>query len=416
MAFGAHLITELGVDSLILHGESIGGMAAAGAGRGLTNMDSTRDKVALLICDRTFANLQAIAQRLVGAWTAPAISSLAPLWNTDVAGDFLAAACPKLVAQDHADAIIADSGSLKSGIALWKEIRRETSTKAIGYAMDAPVEYRVADWENVGVVESRLVPARSTLIQPPKWPSDKHLTTHDGFHFAACAKRIGKLSTQERKANRSRGNTSSDDEGLELDYDGSNNGNSSSQGCGETALVNAWKLLACCDGLCGAPLGAAVKQGYDWTLTWLCCTVTFGGQVVASAAEKRIGGPSSSQSLVIASSDFDSRPAGYQNEENDMMVHPKPIPEVLAALKNLVQTDDASLRSVKHEITYCIGMLEYVVARLSASAAPSQQGLHFQDPTVGHLLNLHCGHNNQFAVSERVELTALLEEVMSKRR
>jgi hypothetical protein len=408
------LITELGVDSLILHGESIGGMAAAGAGRGLTNMESTRDKVALLVCDRTFANLQAIAQRLVGNWTAPAITSLTPLWNTDVAGDFLAASCPKVVAQDHADAIIADSGSLKSGIALWKEIRRGTSTKAIGYAMDAPVEYRVADWENVGVIESRLVPATSTLIQPPTWPTDKHITARDGFHFAACARRIGKLSTQERKANRSRANTASDDEqGFEMDYEGNGNPSSPQQGNGETALVNAWKVLACCDGLCGSPLGAAVKQGYDWTLTWLCCTLTFGGQVVVNSAEKR---DTSSEQLVIAASDFDSRPVGYQNEENDMTVHPKPIPEVLETLKKLVQADDPSLRAVKHEMAYCIGMLEYVVARLSGSVAPSRQALHFQDPSVGHMLTLHCGHNNQFDVSERVQLTALLDEIMSNRR
>jgi len=424
-AFGSHLINELGVDSLILHGESIGGMAAAGAGRGLTNMESTRDKVALLICDRTFANLQAIAQRLVGAWTAPAITSLVPLWNTDVAADFLAATCPKLVAQDHADAIIADSGSLKAGIALWKEVRRETSTKAIGYAMDAPVEYRVADWENVGVIESRLVPATSTLIQPPSWPTDKHITTRDGFHFAACARRIGKMSTQERKANRSRVNTASDEEqGFEVDHDGnssSNNGSSQQQGNGETALVNAWKVLACCDGLCGSPLGAAVKQGNDWTLTWLCCTLTFGGQEVVSSAEKRSG--TSSEQLTIAASDFDSRPNGYQTEENEMMVHPKPIPEVLATLKKLLAqststegNSDTSLSAVKHEISYCVGMLEYAVARLSASVGPSRQGLHFQDPTVGHLLNLHCGHNNQFSVGERAELTTLLEEVMSSRR
>jgi len=63
----AHLINDLGIDELVIHGESIGGMAASGAARALTGAPNTRDKVALLICDRTFANLQAIAQRLVGA-------------------------------------------------------------------------------------------------------------------------------------------------------------------------------------------------------------------------------------------------------------------------------------------------------------------------------------------------------------
>lgn len=387
-------------------------MAAAGAARGLTHMPATKDKVALLICDRTFSNLQAIAQRLVGSWTAPAISALAPGWNTDVAADFLAATCPKLVAQDHADAIIADSGSLKSGISLWKEIRREKSTKNVGWAMEAPVEYRAADWENVGVLESRLAPSTATHIQPPMWPADKHISLRGGFHFAACARRIGKLSTQERKANRSRADTSDVEEGVELDFDGSN---SQQNNVETTGLVNAWKSLASCDGLCGAPLGGAVKQGYDWTLTWLCSTLTFGGQLVANAAEKRLG--SSEAVLQISPLDFDCRPSGYQREENEMMVHPKPIPEVLATLRSLVETGDVSIRSAEHELAYCIGVLEYVVARLSAPQVveASKRGLHMQDQ-VGHLLNLHCGHNNQFNVEERMKLTALLQEIGANSR
>lgn len=56
---------------LIIHGESIGGMAAAGAARALTekgkpDITTGRSSVSLLICDRTFCNLEAVAQRLVG--------------------------------------------------------------------------------------------------------------------------------------------------------------------------------------------------------------------------------------------------------------------------------------------------------------------------------------------------------------
>lgn len=377
-------------------------------------MPSTKDKVALLICDRTFCNLQAIAQRLVGSWTAPAISSLAPFWSTDVAGDYLAATCPKVLAQDTADAIIADAGSLKSGVSLWKEIRRETSTKNIGWATETPVEYRAADFENVGVRESRLAPTSAALIQPLTWPADKHITTRDGFHFAACARRIGKLSTLERRSN-NRSRTNTDEEmGVEMDYDGGTTSQQSSGG-GGSALVAAWKVLACSDGLCGSTLGFAVKQGCDWTLTWLCCTVTFGGQVVACAAEKRHSVPT--DPVQVTARDFDCRPTGYQEDENEMMIHPKPIPEVISTLKRLKESGDASLRCVDHELSYCIGMLEYVVARLSAPQVlqASRQGLHLQDQ-LGHLLDLHCGHNNQFSVEERIKLTALLDEIVSRRR
>lgn len=137
---------------MVIHGESIGGVAASGAARKLTESAFLKDKVALLVCDRTFCNLEAVAQRLVGSWTGYAIRALAPFWSTDVAGDFLAANCPKVVANDCADAIIADASSLKSGIAFWKEIQRGVdSTKGVGWIMEAPVEYRMADWENVCV-------------------------------------------------------------------------------------------------------------------------------------------------------------------------------------------------------------------------------------------------------------------------
>ena len=68
LAVGTHLVSQLGVESLIIHGESIGGIAASGTARELTST-AMKDKVALLICDRTFCNLEAVAQRLVGGWS-----------------------------------------------------------------------------------------------------------------------------------------------------------------------------------------------------------------------------------------------------------------------------------------------------------------------------------------------------------
>lgn len=137
---------------MVIHGESIGGVAASAAARKLTESPVLKGKVSLLICDRTFCNLEAVAQRLVGGWSGYAIRALAPLWSTDVAGDFLAADCPKVVATDSADQIIADPSSLKSGIGFWKEVHRgASSTKGVGWMMDAPLQYRMADWENVCV-------------------------------------------------------------------------------------------------------------------------------------------------------------------------------------------------------------------------------------------------------------------------
>lgn len=405
VALANYITRELGVEKLVIHGESIGGVAASRSAQRLSLSPSTRDKLSLLICDRTFCNLEAVAQRLVGNWSGYAIRSLAPLWNTDVAGDFLTAQCPKVVANDFADAIVADSSSLKTGVSLWKEIQRGMSTtKGIGWVMETPVEYRMADWENVCVIESQYVTATGAGSRAPVWPQDKHVSLSEAFHFAACVKRIGRRSKQESGSR----SAESDEDGIEL---GRGIGGQSSP------LRSAWETLACCDGLCGAPLGVAVKVGFDTTIAWLCCCLTYGGQYVVEEAEHRLaadGGQPNSGSIAVVPADFDMRPAGFEMQESAKLVHPKPIPEVLESLKVLVADNGDAFASVKHEITFVIGMLEYMLARLSSPQAvqSSWNCRHGKqdESMVGCFLNLHCGHNNPFAKSERDQLRRILQE------
>ena len=68
---------------------------------------------------------------------------------------------------------------------------------------------------------------------------------------------------------------------------------------------------------------------------------------------------------------------------------------------------------VRSEIKYCIGMLEYIVCRLSSAQVVEEscRGLHFQDK-IGSLIVLHCGHNNQFSAAEKVRLGAILIETV----
>jgi len=401
-AVGAHLINSLGVDSLIIHGESIGGMAASGAARTLSHLPASKDKVKLLICDRTFCNLEAIAQRLIGAWTGPAIRLLTLYaWNTDVAGDYLASACPKVVANDAADTIIADPGSLRGGISMWKELRREISTKGVGWSIETPLDYRMADFESKGIPS----------MPYPQWPADKHLTLQESFHFAACARRIGKMATLERKV-RSRRNSRELESGYDVGESSIADGTylDGSDDLELSGLVKCWRAMSCCDGLCGAPLGSSVKQGNDWTVSWLMGTIVFGAQVVAGAAERRTPG---STPMVVAPIDFDCRPAGFEREETGTMIHPKPIPEVMATLKSVVDSGDESVLLVLSEIKYCIGIMEYIFARLSSATVVEEacRGLRLQD-RLGLFLDLHCGHNNQYSASEKVKLEAILREAV----
>jgi pimeloyl-ACP methyl ester carboxylesterase len=336
---GQYLLQELGIQKLIVHGESIGGVAASATARYLSSVPSLRSRVALLICDRTFCNLEAVAQRLVGGWSGYAIRLLAPLWSTDVAGDFLAASCPKVIASDAADSIISDAASLKSGVALWKEIHRgAASTKGIGWLTEAPLQYRMADWENVCVNDSRYIPATGFFsAKAPVWPNDKHVSVEEAFHFSACCKRIGKCAKAIRQT------AGRDIEGDSVEMDARGEPLSGSQ----PLLMEVWKMLACCDGLTGAPLGIAVRSGFDATVAWLCSCLVFGAQSIVEVAESRGGSEGWKESFEIFPADFDSRPPDYEAKEAEGLVHPKPIPEVLERVVFYLDAGDETLAACK---------------------------------------------------------------------
>jgi hypothetical protein len=350
LAVAQHILEFENIDQLVIHGESIGGLAAAGAARALTppmtsKATSTNGTVSLLICDRTFCNLEAVAQRLVGSWTGNAIRLLTfKSWNTDVVGDFLAAKCPKVVANDAADEIIHDYSSLKSGLSFAAELTRGM-TNGIGWMMSAPMEYRMADLENVSVADSSALTFTAFQVNPPTWPADKRITWKEAFHFAFCVKRIGKLATAAKKSIANEDNANDEQEGIEVSFTDDSIGHSSlkneakAKRLDQSELVVLWNTLSCCDGLCGRPLGQAVKDGFDCTVSWLCCAVIMGSQVVAKAADKRrqqsnnSAGASSESDLTIQSKDFDCRPVGYQHDESETMKHPIPLPNVLSFLK-----------------------------------------------------------------------------------
>ena len=346
-----HIVDVVGVDELIIHGESIGGMAAAGAAKALTATSSRPNMSTILVCDRTFCNLEAVAQRLVGRWTGNAIRILTPGWSTDVARDFLAARCPKIVAQDSADEIIHDCSSLKSGLAFAGELTKGHTHK-VGWIMSPLIEYKIADLDNVGVTDSR-VSERSRQIKksPPMWPADKHISWSEAHHFAACAKRIGKLATAAKKqmqadADAGTRQSSLEDEGIEVSL----LSDAASQLVSEIPakkrnvesemLMKIWKSLACCDGLCGHHLGHTVKEGFDCTISWLCCTAMFGPQVLVEQAEKRWDKQSGDDQEILPE-DFDLRPPRYQLDDNSLANFPLPIPEVLSSLKALATHTDA---------------------------------------------------------------------------
>lgn len=315
------------------------------------------------------------------------------------------------------------------------------------------------------ISDSKVIPPTLCKVNPPTWPVDKHISWKEAFHFAACAKRLGKMGTAAKK----RVNIAVDDlelseengEGIEVLHDSSiesskipkdlNNANDylANMPSKDLLLVNIWSYLSCCDGLCGHPLGHTVKEGFDCTVSWLCCLLVFGGQVVVDMAERRWNNQptvSSVDLISISSEDFDLRPKGYQRDESDdLSRHPIPIPEVLSTLKE-IYTQKNLLREgkfeaswfsfrplfspftdriislitfdaieVEVELSYVIGMLEYVVQRLSSkenTAASLKRKRRYEDDScsnsTGCFLNLNCGHNNQYSSEEREKLMTLI--------
>ncbi len=350
-----HIIEKMGVDKFVIHGESIGGMAASGAANAISKKNYT-DKNSLpityptmLLCDRTFCNLNATAYRLVGSWTSSVIPLLTPFWNTDVAADYSSARCRKVVAQDAADVIIHDCASLKKGIATAKEITKG-KTSGLGTFGDAPLTYRMADYEDVGVRDSRIVRFPFKYAKGPSWPADKHMELSELYHFAACARWIGRMATNIRKNQLlhsvKQPPYEDEDEGIEITavFSRDAEGPEEATGNDEDVILKIWETLGRCDGLCGFPLGAAVKDGYDCAIDWLSCMITLGSQRVALAAESRqwvlsqVNKTVAANEVVVQDIDFEFQQNGYKKESEDVELVPMPLPEVIRELQKLLDT------------------------------------------------------------------------------
>jgi hypothetical protein len=83
---------------------------------------------------------------------------------------------------------------------------------------------------------------RSGTRKPLFGPLMRHVSIEEALHFAACCKRIGKTATTMNR-------------NMSLSGDKVNDIDEHS----DPLVIQAWKCLATCDGLVGAPLGASVK-------------------------------------------------------------------------------------------------------------------------------------------------------------
>eukprot|EP00612_Vaucheria_litorea_P006047 CAMPEP_0171465922 /NCGR_PEP_ID=MMETSP0945-20130129/8867_1 /TAXON_ID=109269 /ORGANISM="Vaucheria litorea, Strain CCMP2940" /LENGTH=616 /DNA_ID=CAMNT_0011993747 /DNA_START=566 /DNA_END=2413 /DNA_ORIENTATION=+ len=406
-----------------IHGESIGGMVASSVAH--------KAQVDLAILDRTFSSLPAAAQRLLGPWTDFGLW-LVTGWSTDSATNYMKIKCPKLIACDPNDAIIADTASLKVGVALLSEIgtRKSWLTKLIersekGYTTYAPLSvprsYSLTDYMGV----------------PPPRCSDvifrnSSLSINMIIHFSACIRDVGRRATASMKSNL----VSCISTNRSLDYEMSSlnsdngiscmeNGNMNSNGSessdsgleDESAylrkkeefnrkdiydmestysvenydsfspLVKLWKILCKIDNFCGRKLGSASVKGFDEMRAWVCCLLTW--------SHRNLGG---------------SRLEAMNHLES-----------ALFALRTMIHDFPIDLAS-DASIDYIIGFFDYFVDRLrreigevSTDDMASKTEMEEVEEVaiaatkdIGILLPVSCGHNATFSHSEKRKLQCFL--------
>lgn len=105
------------VGPLLVHGTSIGGLAAAETLAKSSGPDAARPAAAVF--DRTFSSLPATAERMVAWWAKPGMHALLPSWALDNTSLFCAAThVPRIISADALnDTIIAWPSSLAASVA-----------------------------------------------------------------------------------------------------------------------------------------------------------------------------------------------------------------------------------------------------------------------------------------------------------
>mmetsp|Transcript_17470 Transcript_17470/g.39432 ORF Transcript_17470/g.39432 Transcript_17470/m.39432 type:complete len:1386 (-) Transcript_17470:291-4448(-) len=441
----ANYITKFAdASSLLLHGESIGGLAAAHTARVLCDKErrqrSSSSSISFLVCDRTFCNLPAVGQRLVGAWAGPALQIFTPLWKTNVVADYLATTCNKIVACDASDAMIVDPSSLKAGVALSGEVgawgRGVGKTSGVGLVWDAPVNMRVADWGGTGLKDHKSCYSSTRKPKPPQWPKDRHVLTEEAFYFAFCVRRIGKWATLHSK-NMNNEDSSDEEEGIEITpikqptqsnseenpflCSPRNSFESTSVHLQVQGLAAMWSTLARTDSLTSSTLGVASKLGFDAIVAWLCASLVFGGQQLVRSAEERCGSSQNGtedQHFSILSSDFEPIVVEDKGIAEFGALKPLSIPSVIQNLKKVcseleIESRNDLILQIEEEIEYVVAMLTYVVDRISSERISSDARDIIHDRkeilnSVGTFLNLKCGHNSFYSENEQEMLKQIL--------
>ncbi|TMW65694.1 hypothetical protein Poli38472_008336 [Pythium oligandrum] len=417
LAIVEYLKTKRGIKKIGVHGESIGGLVAAFLGKESAAID-------VMIADRTFASLPALAQRLVASWAGNVVRWLT-WWETDSAANYLATQCPKLICSDPDDEIIADAASLKSGVALRVELGDEM--------LDVPGAIPLEDedpspWTSLtsalGSRCRRLLGDSGRVRRV----SEADLRPEQGApmseasirRFSEAALSLGRRAMRyagrrEKVLAPSKRGATTDPSHVEISVDGQQQDEqdrmltTENLNFPEELLAMVWMQVACLDGYCGQCfLQAAESGGYDRIRAWTASMLTWGG--LLSPAKR-------------------SQPTLPAFERHGIQIRPLTILHVQTELRAIVEQHP----SVKfdHDIGFIILMIDYLfdtlqrrwrkqdqelkqrIGVVDPKSSPTMESSPDRDakPSLGQLLTLHCGHNRNFAEHEKAALVEFLRSV-----
>ncbi|GLD92128.1 hypothetical protein PINS_up000661 [Pythium insidiosum] len=416
LAIVQYLQSRRGVTRLGVHGESIGGLVA-------TYLAHHAPAVQVAILDRTFANLPALAQRLVGRWAGPTVEWLT-WWETNNTAHVIAAPCHTLICSDPEDEIIVDGASLKSGVALWCELEDTRASLQPSIPLEKPVDDKDIEsmpWQT-WITSSRLA-SSCRRSRSERRQSEADLRPARGAPLTeASLRRFGEtalsLGRRAMRYARRRDATSQSAKHIEiLVLDASDTDTDSEQHrmlddaspsgltFPEELLAATWMQLACLDGYCGQCfLQAAERGGYDQIRAWTTSLLHWGGRL---SADRR---------LVPTLPPF---------ERQGIMIRPLPLPHVHKTMQLLLEEHPGAKFDV--DIGFVCEMIEYLMDTMTTrwrqldgrtdpadaksldGVTPSSSGGTNQT-RAAKLLTLHCGHNRNFSDVEKEELVAFLRQ------
>lgn len=311
-AVATYLLERCGVPRLLLHGESIGGLAACGTADALTNQ--TTHRIAL-VADRTFSDLRCEAQYLTGLDACSALLRLVTGWSandTDGVGAFLRAKCAKLAANDCRDHMIPDAASMKSGIG---------QRHAFGHAACTSVHLSGA----LKLSDARKEPPAASPAPALSEPAVAHLT--------ACVRHVHRASRAVARAHFSGARTA-----------------------GADAVLVAASVLGRVDGGCGSSLGRSCERGLGDARAWVSAVAAWPHGAERSLLRARL--------CVRHHDDSDS---DYEDDEEDERGPPPlSLAQAADALGRVVKTRRADLGDAADAVAYTSLFLQHL-----ATAAPA---------------------------------------------